>query len=222
MPNYIHGFAITQRGHGDSEKPMNGYTPKEFAADVAAFVEQKSLGSVVVVGHSMGGVNALQFTLSYPKLVKALVIVDSDASLVNNPGMPEFYNAVSNLREMNHQFMDEFQKSTLVKPIDTAYYRVLVGEGMKTPLHVFKAALKGILEANLVAQLNKIECPVLILWGDKDSVCFRNGQDVMASKIRNAKLVIYEGVGHALHWEEPKRFVTDVEQFIQSSGLQEK
>jgi non-heme chloroperoxidase len=94
LPSFIRAFAITQRGHGDSEKPLEGYTPKEFAADVAAFIQQKGLGSAIVVGHSMGGVHTQQFAISYPKLAKGIVVIDSDASFLDNPGMPEFYREV--------------------------------------------------------------------------------------------------------------------------------
>jgi pimeloyl-ACP methyl ester carboxylesterase len=41
----------------------------------------------------------------------------------------------------------------------------------------------------------------------------------MTTHLKKAKLVIYEGIGHALHWEEPKRFVNDLLQFIQSVQL---
>lgn len=217
LPPFIHGFAITQRGHGDSEKPAEGYTPKHFAADVAAFIRQKGLQSAIVVGHSMGGVHAQQFALDYPKLAKGIVIIDSDASFIDNPGMPEFYREVTKLEgPITWQFMDEFQRSTLAKPIDSAYYRVLVEEGLKIPVKVFQAALKGILQVDFVPQLKNIQCPVMIVWGDKDAVCFKKGQDLMASNIKKSKLVIYEGAGHALHWEEPKRFADDLQQFVQS------
>ena len=41
MPSSIHAFAISQRGHGDSERPLQNYMPKDFAADIAEFVKQK-------------------------------------------------------------------------------------------------------------------------------------------------------------------------------------
>src|SRR5688572_15070142 len=75
LPSSIRGFALTQRGHGDSERPAEGYTPAHFAADVAAFIEQKGLGKAIVVGHSMGGLNALQFAIDFPQLAKAIVII---------------------------------------------------------------------------------------------------------------------------------------------------
>ena len=55
LPPSIHAFAISQRGHGDSERPVQNYNPKDFAADIAEFMKQKKLSEAFIVGHSMGG-----------------------------------------------------------------------------------------------------------------------------------------------------------------------
>ena len=44
LPESIHAFALTQRGHGDADHPAAGYGPHEFASDVAAFMDASSLG----------------------------------------------------------------------------------------------------------------------------------------------------------------------------------
>lgn len=38
LPRSMHAFALSQRGHGDSDRPTAGYAPHDFAADLAAFV----------------------------------------------------------------------------------------------------------------------------------------------------------------------------------------
>ena len=43
-------YAIDQRGHGDSDKPESGYTMKDLAADVTAFLDAKRIKKAVVVG----------------------------------------------------------------------------------------------------------------------------------------------------------------------------
>src|SRR5688572_23728529 len=80
LPDNIHAFAISHRGHGDSERPAKGYAMKDFAADVAVFVKDFKLGAVIVVGHSMSGLIVQQFALDYPELSRAIVIIDSQAS----------------------------------------------------------------------------------------------------------------------------------------------
>lgn len=219
LPESIHAFAITQRGHGDSERPARGYQSRDFAADVAAFIRDNKLGQAIVVGHSMGGVNALRFAVDYPQLTKAIVIIDSDPDFTDNPGMPEFHQEVAKIGDViSYQFMDEFQKATLAKPIDSNYYNLLVAEGIKTPGWVFKQAMNGLMERKLANEIHKIKVPVLLFWGSKDSFVGRNDQQIMRSAIRQSKLIVYEGTGHALHWEEPRRFVDDLVDFITNTG----
>jgi non-heme chloroperoxidase len=215
LPKNIHAFAVSQRGHGNSSRPQNKYHPKDFAADIAAFIKEKKLGTAFIVGHSMGGVIAQKFALDYPHLTKAIVIVSSDASFKDNPGLPEFKQEVEKLSDpISYQFANEFQKSTCVRPIDSAYYQVLVSESLKVPAHVWKAAMNGIMNVDYSKALNTITQPALIVWGDKDGFCLRADQEILLKNIKNAQLLIYEGTGHALHWEEPRRFVTDLINFV--------
>ncbi|HET6722324.1 MAG TPA: alpha/beta hydrolase [Chitinophagaceae bacterium] len=215
LPSSIHAFAISQRGHGDSERPLQNYAPKDFAADIAEFIKQKKLDRVFIVGHSMGGVNAQQFAIDYPELTKGLVIIDSDPALKNNPGMPEFYQEVLKLEgAIDRKFMDDFQKATLADPIDSSYYNLLVDEGIKVPSSVFKAALEGLMQVDLTEQLKQINAPAVIFWGNKDAFCTFKGQELLVNNIKNSRLIIYGNTGHALHWEEPKKFSEDLINFI--------
>ena len=218
LPSSVHAFAISQRGHGDSERPMQNYTPKDFADDIAEFINQKKLGKVIIAGHSMGGVNAQQFAIDYPELTSGLIVIDSDPVLKSNPGMPEFLEEVSRIEGMiSKKFMDDFQRATLAKPIDSAYFSLLVEEGLKVPPGVFKAALKGILEVDFTNQLKNINVPALIFWGNKDAFCTYRGQELLIDNIKNSKLIVYGNTGHALHWEEPKRFSEDLMNFIDNT-----
>jgi non-heme chloroperoxidase len=54
LPESIHAFALTQRGHGDADKPEVGYTFEVLADDLAAFYRAVGLQQAVVVGHSVG------------------------------------------------------------------------------------------------------------------------------------------------------------------------
>ena len=215
LPSSIHAFAISQRGHGDSERPVQNYTPKDFAADIAEFIKQKNLDGAFIVGHSMGGVNAQQFAIDYPELTKGLVIIDSDPTFKTNPGMVEFYQEVLKLEgAIDRKFMDDFQKATLADPIDSTYYNLLVDEGIKVPSSVFKAALEGLIQVNFTEQLKRINAPAVIFWGNKDAFCTFEGQEILVNNIKNSRLIIYGNTGHALHWEEPKKFSEDLVNFI--------
>ena len=215
LPSSMHVFAISQRGHGDSDRPMQNYHPKHFAADVADFIHQKNLGQAVIVGHSLGGVIAQQLVIDYPQLVKALVIVSSDPAFRNNPGLPEFVAEINKLSDpVSHEFADAFQKSTEYLPVDPAFHKMVVAESLKIPAVVWKQIAEGFMSVDYSEELKKVNKPSLIVWGDKDGVTLLAGQKTLSTNIRNAKLLVYTDTGHALHWEQPERFAKDLAEFV--------
>src|ERR1700741_4320453 len=59
----IRAFALTQRGHGDSDRPATGYRSGDFSADVAAFLTSVGIDAALLVGHSLGSTNAMRFAI---------------------------------------------------------------------------------------------------------------------------------------------------------------
>jgi len=214
LPTTLHAYAISQRGHGNSDKQASGYLPKDFAADVAAFVKQKHLGKVVVVGHSMGGMVAQQFAIDYPQLIKGLILIDTDASFGDNIVVQDFLKQTLSLENIDRKFMEDFQNSTLANNIDPEYFETVVNEGMKTPVPVFKAALLGVMDVDLTSRLKEIQVPVLILWGEKDLICSIQDQYLLARHLKKSNFITYKQTGHALHWEQPEKFVHDLLTFV--------
>ena len=64
-PEY-HAFALTQRGHGDSDKPECCYTPDDFAADVDAFMDAVGIEEATLVGASTGALFAQRAAPRWP------------------------------------------------------------------------------------------------------------------------------------------------------------
>jgi pimeloyl-ACP methyl ester carboxylesterase len=63
--------------------------------------------------------------------------------------------------------------------------------------------------------LGNVKVPTLIIWGDQDRFIPRNDQEKLAAAIPNSRLAVYQGVGHAVYWEEPERVAADLTTFIQ-------
>src|SRR5262245_43795806 len=61
LPESIHVFALSQRGHGDADRPVAGYHFQDFAADLAAFIDILELRPAVIAGHSMSSSIAQRF-----------------------------------------------------------------------------------------------------------------------------------------------------------------
>jgi pimeloyl-ACP methyl ester carboxylesterase len=216
LPGSIHAFALTQRGHGDADRPASGYRTRDFAADVAAFADALGLGPVVLVGHSMGSTNATRFAIDYPGRTRGLVLVGAFASYRNNPTLVEFWeSAVWTLTDpIAPDFAREFQESTLARRLSPAFLETVVRESLKVPARVWRAAFEGFFEDDFAAELGEIATPTLVLWGDRDLFARRTDQDALVAGIAGSRLAVYEGTGHALHWEEPRRFAADLTAFV--------
>src|SRR5688572_10637627 len=95
LPYGIRALALSQRGHGDACRPAAGYRTRDFAADIAAFVETLDLGPCVVVGHSMGSTHALRFAIDHPHLVRGLVLAACFASYRSNPAVVDLCEQIA-------------------------------------------------------------------------------------------------------------------------------
>lgn len=212
----MHVFAISQRGHGNSEKPFDGYDPKDFAADLAAFLQQKKIKAAVIAGHSMGATIAQGFAADYPERTLGMVLVGSFANFKENEAIQGFQQVLDTLNDpVEQSFAAEFQQSTLGKPIDPEFLQTAINESLKLPARVWKSTAHGLFKADYVNRLRTYTKPVLILWGDKDVFSPMKDQDLLAGVLMRSQLVIYKGTGHAVHWEEPARFAADLDSFIQ-------
>lgn len=213
----VRAFAVSQRGHGDSERPAAGYHPRDFAADVAAFMDALNLNRAVIAGHSMGSHIAKRFAMDYPDRALGLVLMAAFFDFRSNPGVAEFQGAVATLTDpIDPAFALDFQQSTLAQPIPQTYLDAVVRESLKVPARVWRDALEGLLKDDHSGELGKIKTPTLIVWGDQDVFCPRGDQDALAEAIAGSKLLVYRGAGHALHWEEPERFAADLVAFIET------
>jgi len=215
LPSSIHAFSLSQRGHGNSDKPLQGYRPKDFADDVAAFMDKMKIKKAIIVGHSMGSTNARQFVVSYPERTMGLVLIGSFASFDTNPIIAEFDGVLAQLQDpIDKNFIAEFQKSTIKRPIPDSYLETVISESQKLPAHVWKGVSIGWKKLDLNETLKKVNLPTLLIWGNLDAYCPESDQYLLEKVIKNSRLHIYNGTGHAVHWEEPQKFVDDLVGFI--------
>ena len=212
LPASIRAFALTQRGHGEADRPAAGYGMGDFAADVAAFVDALGLDRVILVGHSMGATVAQRFALDFPERTRGLVLIGSFASFARNPNLVEFHRTtVAPLTDpVPLAVVREFQESTLAGPIDPAFLARMIDEGTRPPARVWRAAFDGMLADEHVARLDRIAAPTLALWGERDNFVPRRDQDALLAAMPRAELAIYRGIGHAVHWEAPARVAADI------------
>ena len=192
LPGSIHAFALTLRGHGDASRPAAGYRPRDFAADVAAFLDSQGLEAAVIAGHSMGSTVALQFALDYPERTSGLVPMGAFVRFRTNPVITEFWETVvSGLADpVDRSIAREFQESTLAGPISPTFLETAIAESLKVPARVWRDGFAGLLEDEHVARLDNIAAPTLLIWGDRDAFVPESDQQALLATIAGSRLEI--------------------------------
>lgn len=207
------------RGHGRSSQPPAGYGMDTLAHDVLALLDALDVGSAVVLGHSMGSLVAQRFAVLAPERVEALVLVGSAPSIHGLAGLEEFREAVDALADpVQEEFVRAFQESTIVRPVPPEFMDGVVAESLRLPARAWRDLLAGMIGAPVAAP-GEIRARTLILWGAEDGVFGRDQQVRLRELVPGSRLKVYEGVGHAPHWEVPRRFATDLAAFLDGDDL---
>ena len=212
------------RGAGRSDKPDNRYTIDLMADDVLGLLDYLGIRKAYVLGVSMGGMIAQSLAIRYPEIVEKLVLC------VTSPGGPE---AVPPTPEaMKQLLLDRSSVSVdvlaemLIKTLLTRDYIEEHSEELKSyimkalqypmPAHAYMRQLEAISEFNAYDKLDKIRVPTLVISGGKDIIIPPENGRLLARKIPNSKLVVFENSGHGLILQELDRFVSIVKKFLQS------
>jgi pimeloyl-ACP methyl ester carboxylesterase len=216
LPGHIRAYAVTARGHGDSEKPGTGYALADHVADVAAFLDAVGHEAAVIAGHSFGSYTAQRFAIDHPERTIALVLLGAFRAVA---GTEELEAAIAQLEDpVDPAFARAFQESTITRPLAPGQLDRAVAESCKLPARVWKDALEGMLAATPPTEAGLITAPTRIIWGDRDQYLPLNEQLRLEAAIPGAELLVYEGTGHAVHWEEPARAAADVAAFVSPRG----
>lgn len=216
MPSSVCAIAVSQRGHGDSDRPEDGYSPSDFAADIAALMDRLDLPEAVIVGHCMGAAVAQQFAIDFPERTRGLVLAGSFFKLKDHPLIVDLWEStVSKLEDpINPEIVRSFQASATGKPVPKLFFESVVRESLKVPARVWKETLRTLMETDLTPELRNIHIPTLLLWGDQDVFVSRNEQQKLLAAIPGSRLKVYSGTGHSPHWEDPARFAADIADFV--------
>jgi non-heme chloroperoxidase len=215
-PSY-HAFALTERGHGDSDKPECCYTLEDFAADVDAFMDAVGLEEATLVGSSGGGFIAQRVAVRYPHRVSRLVLMGTAAVGSAFRGVSELGEAVRTLEDpVPPEFVRKFQQSTIIEPVPQEFFETVISESLKLPARVWRDYFEGMVLAE-AAPLGEIKAPTLIMWGEHDPYPPREEQERLAREIPEATLKVYPESSHAMHWERPDEVVRDLEAFMKET-----
>jgi rifampin ADP-ribosylating transferase len=213
LPTTIRALAMDLRGHGNSEKPADGYSLIDCADDVTAFLDAMDLASVVLVGSSSGGYVAQQVAISSPARLRGLVLIGAPRSL---RGRPPFADEIDTLTDPIDRTWVQESLSWFPRfhHVPEWYIQDRVDDGLRLPARVWRAALAGLTEATPPIEAGTITTPTLIIWGGRDALLPRSDADALVTAIPGSRLIVYPDTGHLVLWEEPTRIASDLTAFV--------
>lgn len=200
-------IALDQRGHGHSSHAPT-YTREDYIGDLAALLAHLDVEKAVILGNSLGGVNAYQFAARYSERVTALIIEDisaepdADASFVlawegTFPSREALKNHIG--PRLTPYLLDSFRSTQ---------------NGWRLafePREMLESQLQ--LNGNHWSDWLASECPALLLRGRNSRLTKQAQLEHMAARRPNTRLVELEG-GHVVHQDNPKGFADAVQEFL--------
>lgn len=208
------------RGHGRSETPARAWTVVDLAHDLARTLDALEIDAAVVVGHSLGGMAALQLALHDPDRLRGLVLLSTSAEAEK----PERRSQLSLLAlTINMWGMNNWLAGRIANGFfSSAYARrfpAKVKAWRKGVLAMDKRALLQALEAvqnrpSVWDQLESIAIPTLVMGTREDPIADPARTTALARRLRDAKLVMLPGGGHALPMEHPRELTQALRQFL--------
>jgi len=207
-------------GHGRSLTCPTDYTLPTLAAALADGIPDRS----ILIGWSLGGMIATQFTLEHPHRVAKLVLVASAPQFVRDTDWPdgtdpEVLNGFAHGLKQN--FQQTINRFIAIQAMGSDHARE---EQRTLRERVFRygnpqpAALEGGLDilrqANLRPQLADIQCPSLLIVGEHDTLFRRSAAEKTQTLFNNAKLALIPGAGHAPFLSHSDIFLERLQSFL--------
>jgi non-heme chloroperoxidase len=210
LPPDVRAIMPDFRGHGASSRAPTDYTITALADDVIALMVRLDLHDVTLVGHSLGSLVAQDVAVRAPARLRQLVLVGSAAD-PRNPAVLGLHELMASFTDsVPAAFVEEFQRSSVTRPVPSAFLDSVIVTSRQMPLHVWQGVAKGLATPPDPARLTRIAMPTHLIWGDRDGVFSRADQEALLRLIPGATLQVYDGTGHAPHWEEPARFAREL------------
>lgn len=219
--NQYQVLAYDQRGHGRSFKPSTGFAPEDYAEDLVFLMDQLEIQSPIIVGHSMGGRNAMCFAKTYPGKVKKLVIEDIGPQAVARVGS----QVVDKLKMMPREFESKLAAKDFLL---NSFGDPKLGMFMYTNI-LSSPQGKGVWAFNLEnmietiqegrgesrwADVEGIQCPTLLIRGGKSEELPLDEYEEMLRRNSNIQGTQIPDAGHWVHFEQPDLFIEKIQSFI--------
>jgi pimeloyl-ACP methyl ester carboxylesterase len=205
-------WAVDLLGFGFTDRPVGvKFSPSDIKTHLYYFWKTLINKPVILVGASMGGAAAIDFTLTYPEVVQKLVLIDSAGLASGSPLSklmipPLDYWATQFLRnpKVRASISRAAYKNRELASLDAQLCAALHLECSDWHKALIAFTKSGGYSAFRFKKLAEILQPTLILWGDSDRILGIRDANRFKLAIPNSKLIWIKDCGHVPHLEQPQ------------------
>jgi esterase len=223
----FHVLALDQRGHGDSEWARDvAYTNHEMSLDAEAFIGAMGLRRPILMGHSMGGRNAMLLTRRTQSLLRALVIVDVGPELSDrgraviagfvrdNEEFDDLEHFVRNVQQYDpyrsREHIERTVKYNMLQRADGKF----VSKCDANPRRLGVVRGTGPQENITLEDAKKFDLPVLLVRGADSRILTAEAAERFRDALPNGKLATVSNCGHNVHGQNTKGFIEAIASFV--------
>jgi non-heme chloroperoxidase len=211
LPDQYRAFAFDLRGAGDSDHPGRGYTVSQYAEDIHLATRALGISTFAFIGHSMGGAIGMQFAITHPRRLRALILVAS----VPADGYPQVdvdTRARMKAVRRNAELFKQMTRTFLVRPLPDAVLDQWHRDNLTWQDDAYDQAWDSLVSLALGDLIAAIQAPTLMVVGDRDYLRADNLRD--AARIPNCALHVFYRVGHNIMFDVPDAFVALIDDFL--------
>ncbi len=211
--------AVDLLGHGDSDKPREGYSIRQQANAVARALAARGVPPATVVGHSMGGSAAVALAGDHPRAVERLVVLDM---ATGPPFRQSFIERMSRTEVVGQLLWQLASDGTIRDGYDTAFapgYEVpgrFIEDFRGMTYSSYEQASRGsrefLEEQGLEERVEALQVPTLIAFGERDRLTDPSAARDYANTPRIQKATIAEA-GHSPQVERPAETASLIRSF---------
>jgi esterase len=223
-------IALDQRGHGDSEwSAARDYGVDTQVGDIEGLVELLRLENPLLVGQSMGGLNAIAYAIRHSQRIRGLVVVDVGPEI--NPSGAERIREFSSTPELDspEAFLERATKFNPLRDPEvlrrSLFYNLRqLPSGKWTLKHDQRRNTEDNARVNaqrehLAGQIEKISSPTLIIRGARSDILSDEGAQKFARSLPRGRWVRVEGAGHNVQGDNPRGLLEAIDPFLDEIGL---
>jgi pimeloyl-ACP methyl ester carboxylesterase len=211
-------YALDFWGFGESGKKRVTYAVQDFVSLVDQFMEQLGIVSAPLVGHSMGGTVSLSVAMTYPNRVAKIAVAGSPiagsslAPLLKLAGYRPIAFLLFNLMGPFRAWMKFFYSRQICT--DPRFPEMMDRDLSRTTLESFLLSIASLRRTDLRSSLNRVQVPVLGMYGDRDRVVDPLQWQPLERGARQAQIARFPTAGHFMMLECPIQFSQILKKFL--------